>query len=159
MTKIALTLLLLQILACSVSAQRKSYWTGVFVGEKITTNSTVRERCKVALDQPQMDEVLKSVGWNFERRTPTVNWDEDIPVIIAPGKTYASFDLVFIDLNWNGQEFTLKWGWWNKSDRFYRGSSTKTVGAKSHPEQILIVVVKRYVYTANKLFCKEFEAG
>jgi hypothetical protein len=147
------------LLTSSVSGLQKRYWTTFYIKEKIDTTANVVVRCTVPLDQEQMESYLRKVGWP-KNANPSINWEEDIPVIIAPGETHTGYPLVFIDLNWTGKEFILSWGWWNPALKQYWGSSTFSAGFEGTPRaEILIVVVKRYVYTANKLSCQEYDSA
>ena len=145
------------LLSGSVSGQKK-YWTTFFVEDRVTKASHEVRRCDVALDQEKMESMLRDVDWPLNSVKPAVDWEEDAAVIIAPTGADVSFTLSFIDLKWTGREFMLNWGWWNSHLRQYRGPSTITFGQGTSKHQVLVVVVKRYVYTNNKLFCQEYEA-
>lgn len=150
------------LLTPSASAQGK-YWTKYYIRDKVTP-SNVEYPCKVSLDQNAMESHLREAGGSWQDFKPSINWVEDMTIIIAPNKAYATFDLALKDIEEDGDKFALRWGWWNSSQQRWKPlrqptSSSKTVGT-AKTRQILIVVVKRYLFTpTNRLYCQQYNGG
>ncbi len=147
------------LLTPSALAQGK-HWTEYFRRDQVTP-SDVEYSCKPSLDQNEMESRLREVGGPWKDFKPSINWAKDMTIIIAPNKAYADFDMALQDIYEEGDEFILRWGWWNVPQQRWMplrqntSSSTKTVGTAKKP-QILIVVVKRYLYTpTNRLYCQQ----
>jgi hypothetical protein len=147
------------LLSPSIWAQEQEpYWTERFIQDRVAPFTKAISRCHIAWNEQEMKSHLSAVGWPLRASKPTINWSEDVPVIISPGTEYLGFQLEFIDLKRAGKEFTLRWGWWDAYRKQYRGSSTLTLGSGTPTWQILIVAVKRYVPVKYKLFCQEYVA-
>lgn len=149
------------LLAPSALAQEQ-HWTQYFIRDQVTP-SDVKYTCKASLDQEAMKSHLREIGGPLEGFNPSINWAEDMTIIIFPNKVYTDFDLAFKDMVKEGDRFILRWGWWNSSQRRWMSSSpnttssTNTVGT-GKKRQIIIVVVKRYLYKpTNRLYCREYE--
>lgn len=141
------------LLIFPLGAQQEKYWTRFYIEDKGSTPVLLWSRCTVNLDQAHMDSYLEKIGWPVKKFKPAIDWKEDIPVIISTQTRGACSQIKFKDLKWTGRQFVLEWGWSNPLK--IRGSSTMSAGLCIPRDQILIVVVKRYVYTKNELTCHE----
>lgn len=148
-------------LLTSPSLPQGKYWTKYYIRDKVEP-SDVEYLCKVSLDQHALESHLRDVGGPWKDFRPSIDWAEDIPIIIAPNRAYSDFDLAFKDVVEDGDKFTIKWGWWNSSIQRWlhslpqrsRVTTVTTVGTKKR--QVLIVIVKRNLFTpTNKLKCGE----
>jgi hypothetical protein len=151
------------LLPPSALAQGK-YWTEFSIQDRVAP-SNVEYVCKVSLDQKAMESHLREAGGPWQVFKPSINWAEDMTIMIAPNKAYAAFDLAFKDMVKEGDNFILRWGWWNSSrqrwmsQRQNTSSSTNTVGTAKKP-QILIVVVKRHLHKpTNRLYCRQYNGS
>jgi hypothetical protein len=155
------------LLTPSALAQQQ-YYTKYFVRDSVEP-SNVEYLCKVSLDQNALEYHLREAGGHWKDFKPSINWAEDMTITIATNRVYPAFDIALKDVTWDGykrKKYVLRWGWWNSSQRrwwspFWNGNSvsTKTVGTAKR-RQILIVVVKRYLFTpTNWLVCEEYNGG
>lgn len=163
MMRVLIAILLGGCLLTSSALGQGKYWTTYFIRDKVEP-SKVEYPCQPSLDQQALESHLREVGGPWKDFKPSINWAEDIPVIIAPNKAYAAFDLAFKDVEWDGSDFVIRWGWWNSSQHRWKSLGTQsslstTVGTQK-TRQILIVVVKRYLYTpTNRLACQPYHGG
>lgn len=148
------------LLTPSALAQGK-YSPEYYIRDKVAP-SDVEYSCKVSLDQNAMESHLRDAGGPWKDFKPSINWAEDMTIIIAPNKAYADFGLVLKDMVEEGDKFILRWGWWNSSQQRWMSSrqntssATNTVGT-AKTRQMLIVVVKRYLFTpTNRLYCRQY---
>lgn len=139
---------------------QQEYWTTYFIRDQVAAPDVV-QRCKVSLDQNALESHLREVGGPWKQFKPSINWAEDITIIIAPNKDYTDYELAFKHLRWEPNKyfdgitgwFVLHWGW-NAVPKQDTGAS-RTVGSQRKPK-ILIIVVKRYLHKpTNRLMCQE----
>lgn len=160
MMKILIAISFSCCLLTSPALSQGKYWKEYYRRERVEP-SNVEYLCKVSLDQHALESHLRDVGGPWKNFKPSINWAEDIPIIIAPNTAYADFDLAVQDVVENGDKFKIQWGWWNSSKQRWIHSSQKskmtevsTVGTQKR--QILIVIVKRNLFIpTNNLTCGE----
>ena len=148
-------------LLTSTAFAQGDYYSAYYVRERVSP-SDVEYDCKASLNQAALASHLQDIGGPWRDFKPSINWDEEMTVTIAPNESYATFNLALRTVEYVGYEFRIRWGWWDSSKQRWKPlgtrntSSSKTVG-NAKPRQILIVVVKRNLFTpTNRLYCKEY---
>jgi hypothetical protein len=66
--------------------------------------------CFVLFDQNQLVGTLQAYGWDLNR-TPIINWDQQVAILIAPDKSYRTHALALYGVYRAGNNQQLKWGW------------------------------------------------
>jgi hypothetical protein len=161
MIKVLLAILFGGCLMTSTALAQGKYYTTYFVRDRVAP-SDVEYLCKVSLDQAALESHLRDIGGPWRDVKPSIDWNEFMTITVAPNESYAAFDLALRTIEEDGYKFALRWGWWNSSQRRWKPLGTqntlssKTVG-NAKARQILIVVVKRYLFTpTNRLYCQKY---
>lgn len=163
MIKVLLTMLFGGCLMTSTALAQGKYYQTYFVRDRVAP-SDVQYDCKVSLDQAALESHLRDIGGPWRDFKPSIDWNEYMTITVAPNESYAAFDLALRTIEQDGYKFGLRWGWWNSSQRQWKprgtrntlSSKTETVG-NAKARQILIVVVKRYLFTPTpRLYCQEY---
>src|ERR1051325_2196515 len=97
MMKILIAISFSCCLLTSPALPQGKYWTEYYRRDRVEP-SNVEYLCKVSLNQNALESHLRDVGGPWKNFKPSINWAEDIPIIIAPNRAYADVDLAVKDV-------------------------------------------------------------
>lgn len=99
-------------------------------------------KCEGATSRERMEEVLKKAGWNMES-VPSLDWQRDEAVVVAPLEYYKSSLLSFYGLTREGNSIVLAYGWKPIEASESVGANSASFGSVGEGYPATIVVAYR----------------
>lgn len=110
-----------------------------------TTPAGESFKCRIVTTETEMENVLQRAGWAEHIRLPTIDWQKDEAVIVAPGLYHKSASLKFDSLVRKGNNLILYYEWESVDDGptiiTYPNGSQVTIMASRAPSSAETIVV------------------
>lgn len=139
--------------AVSVASAQVPAYTGYW-NKRTDKGSEVK--CSSATTESGMEKILRSAGWPVEQGIPSVNWNVDEVVVVAPSKFYKSANLAFYGLKREGDTIVLDYGWATIKGSESVGANSASFGSVGEGYPATIVIAHRRGIDAGlKFVCRD----